>query len=134
MPSYIGLLRTDADSDFSGDFPDFPGCVTAGDTLDVARLRAAEALRFHIDGMQEDGDIIPAPSDLETVMRDPDNRDAVAVLVDVPGGPARSVRVNIMLPEDILRAIDQASANRSRFLADAARAKLREDGQSVALP
>jgi predicted RNase H-like HicB family nuclease len=126
MPSYIGLLRKDAGSDFSVDFPDFPGCITAGDTLDAARCRAEEALRFHIEGMREDGDIIPTPSDLETVMRDPDNRDAVAVLVDVPGGPARSVRVNIMLPEDVLQAIDRASANRSRFLADAARAKLRE--------
>jgi predicted RNase H-like HicB family nuclease len=126
MASYIGLLRKDTDSDFSVDFPDFPGCVTAGKTLDVARSRAAEALCFHIEGMRQDGDTIPKPSDLETVMRDHDNRDAVAVLVDVPGGPARSVRVNIMLPEDVLRAIDQASANRSRFLAEAARAKLAE--------
>jgi predicted RNase H-like HicB family nuclease len=126
MPSYIGLLRKDADSDFSVDFPDFPGCVTAGDTLDVARRRAVEALRFHIEGMRENGDTIPEPSELETVIRDHDNRDAVAVLVDGPGGPARSVRANIMLPEDALRAIDQASANRSRFLAEAARAKLAE--------
>ncbi len=128
MPSYIGLLRKDTDSDFCADFPDFPGCVTAGGTLEVARQRAAEALRFHIDGMREDGDTIPEPSRLDTVVRDADNRDAVAVLVDVPGSHARSVRVNIMLPEEVLQAIDKASANRSRFLADAARAKLREAG------
>ena len=39
---YIALLRKDADSDFSVDFPDFPGCVTAGTSLEEARLLAAE--------------------------------------------------------------------------------------------
>jgi metal-responsive CopG/Arc/MetJ family transcriptional regulator len=36
------------------------------------------------------------------------------------------VRVNVLLPEDLVERIDRASGNRSRFLADAARAKLGE--------
>jgi metal-responsive CopG/Arc/MetJ family transcriptional regulator len=36
------------------------------------------------------------------------------------------VRINVMLPEDLIKAIDRATNNRSRFLADAAKQKLRE--------
>jgi len=125
MTTYIGLLRKDTASDFGVEFPDFPGCVTAGRTLDKARRMAVEALSLHIAGMIEDGETLPAPSSLETIMADAAHRDAVAVLIDAPARRARSVRVNVMLPEDLLRDIDQVSSNRSRFLTDAAIAKLR---------
>lgn len=126
MTAYIALLRKDEASDFGVDFPDFPGCVTAGRTLDEARRMAAEALALHVEGMAEDGEAVPEPSGLDAVMATPENREAVAFLVDVPAKPAPAVRVNVMLPQDVLDAIDRATTNRSRFLADAARAKLRE--------
>ena len=124
MTSYIALIRKDADSDFGVDFPDFPGCVTAGRTLEEARLMAAEALALHIEGMVEDRETIPHPTALDAVMSDRANTEAVAFLVDVPTRPARAVRINIMLPEDLVKEIDRATTNRSRFLAEAARAKL----------
>lgn len=36
-------------------------CVATGKTLNEVKKNIVEALRFHIAGMQEDGDIIPAP-------------------------------------------------------------------------
>ena len=125
MTSYIALLRKEPGSDYGVDFPDLPGCVTAGRTLDEARAMAAEALALHIEGMIEDKEPIPAASSLEAVMTDPHNRDAVAFLVDAPAAAVRSVRVNVMLPEDLVQAIDRVASNRSGFLAEAARAKLR---------
>ncbi len=126
MATYIALLRKDAESDFGVDFPDFPGCVTAGATLEEARLMAAEALEFHIEGMTQDRLPIPAPTPLDQIMADPDNWDAVAFLVDAPIRPVRAIRVNVTLPEDVLEQIDKAAKNRSKFLTDAARAHLRE--------
>jgi predicted RNase H-like HicB family nuclease len=82
MASYSAILRKDPSSDYGVDFPDFPGCITAGSTLDEARVMAAEALDFHVDGMLEDDADIPVPSTLEAVMADPGNRDGVAILVD----------------------------------------------------
>ena len=53
MSTYIALIRKDPDSDYGVDFPDFPGCVTAGSTLDEARSMADEALRREaLDKMQ----------------------------------------------------------------------------------
>ncbi len=124
MTAYIALLRKQVDSDFGVEFPDFPGCITAGVTLEDARSMAAEALLFHIEGMMEGGDPIPEPSGLDEVLTDPRYSDAAAVLVDVPTRRPRSVRVNISVPEDVLQAIDRVTDNRSRFLAEAAREKL----------
>jgi predicted RNase H-like HicB family nuclease len=126
MTTYIGLIRKDQGSDFGVDFPDFPGCVTAGRSLEEARSMAAEALALHIQGMIEDREPIPEPSGLDGVMDDPENRDGVAFLVEVATRPTRAVRINVMLPEDLVEAIDRTTTNRSRFLAEAARMKLHE--------
>ena len=126
MAAYIALLRKDPGSHFGVDFPDFPGCVTAGRSLEEARRMAAEALALHVAGMLEDREPIPEPSALDAIMADPENRNAVAFLVDSGARPARSVRINVMLPEDLVAAIDRVAVNRSRFLADAALAELRE--------
>ncbi len=130
MANYIAFMRKEPDSDFGVDFPDFPGCVTAGSTLEEARVMAAEALEGHIAVMVESGMAIPEPSPLDAVAYDPDNRDAVAFLVHVPDGRAKAVRVNITLPSDLLRAIDEAAEShgftRSGFLAQAARKELEE--------
>ncbi|MFH0825316.1 MAG: type II toxin-antitoxin system HicB family antitoxin [Pseudomonadota bacterium] len=84
MPTYVALLRKDPDSDFSVNFHDFPGCITAGATLKEAWNMAHEALAFHVEGMLEDGDEIPEPSSLDLVMLDPNNADALPFLVTVP--------------------------------------------------
>src|ERR1700694_2628793 len=126
MPSYIGLIRKDDGSDFGGDFPDFPGCVTAGATIEEARRLAEEALEMHVEGMAEDGEALPAPSSLDAIMADPANADAVAFLVTLAEATDRAVRINITLPERLLRRIDARARNRSAFLARGAQKALSE--------
>ena len=46
MRHYIGLIHKDSDSDFGFSFPDLPGVVTAGTTLDEARDMAEELWLF----------------------------------------------------------------------------------------
>jgi predicted RNase H-like HicB family nuclease len=125
MRSYIALIHKDPRSEFGVSFPDFPGCISAGATLDDARTRAEEALAFHVEGIAEDGDAIPEPSSLEEIMAEPENRDGVAVLIPLREQTARTVRVNITLPEATLAEIDRyAEAHgftRSGFLAQAAK-------------
>lgn len=125
MRHYIALIHKDADSDFGVSFPDFPGCITAGSTLNDAMVMAKEALALHLEGMTEDGQPIPEPSSVEAIMADPENRDGVVALVPAPDGVAKTVRVNITLPEDALQEIDAyAEANgysRSGFIVHAAR-------------
>lgn len=84
MVAYIALIHKEANSDFGVSFPDLPGCVSVGSTQGEARAHAAEALALHIDGMLGDRADIPAPSDLDTIMADRANIDAIAVRVEIP--------------------------------------------------
>jgi len=52
---------------FTVTFPDLPGCITEGDSLEDALSMAQEALQLHLYGMEEDGDAIPAPTPPEKV-------------------------------------------------------------------
>jgi predicted RNase H-like HicB family nuclease len=67
---YIALIHKDPDSDYGISFPDLPGVVSAGKTLDEAREMGAEALELHLEGMAADGDTTPEPSSLEEIMKD----------------------------------------------------------------
>jgi predicted RNase H-like HicB family nuclease len=107
MRNYIGLIRKEADSHFGVSFPDFPGVVTAGTDLDDARNMAEEALTLQIEGMEEDGEAVPAPSSLEEVMSDPDNAGGVVIIVSVKSEPPKVIRVNVTFPGDVLEQIDK---------------------------
>ena len=124
---YIAYLHKDRKSDFGVSFPDFPGCISAGGTIDEARRMAQEAVELHVQGLIEDGEALPEPTSLDAIMADPDNGDTVAFLATVAEPAERSVRVNITLPERLLRRIDARAANRSAFLARAAEKALAED-------
>ena len=103
MAAYIALLRKDPDSDYGVEFPDFPGCVTAGSTLEEAAAMAREALAFHVEGMIADGEDLPAPSSPYDLKRD---GRSIAFLVELPEPADRTMRVNITLPASTLAKID----------------------------
>lgn len=125
MVAYIAYLRKDEDSDFGVEFPDLPGCVSAGRTLDEARAMAAEALAGHVAALEVEGDPVPPPSSLDALRQDENRADAVVILVDLDPDLLKSERVNVMIPRHLLGRIDAASGgNRSRFLVEAAERKL----------
>lgn len=74
---YLAIVRKSPESDYGVDFPDLPGCISAGSTLDEAREMARESLALHIQGMLEDGDILPEPTYLLPATLD----EVVAALV-----------------------------------------------------
>lgn len=94
--NYVAIIHKDVDSDFGVSFPDFPGCITAGRTIDEAKAMAAEALAGHIAVMRETGEPVPDPSTLAEVMSSTFVRDGTPFLVSVksPGEPA-SVNVTL---------------------------------------
>jgi predicted RNase H-like HicB family nuclease len=122
--NYIAYLHKERDSDFGVSFPDFPGCVTSGRTLEEARRMAAEALALHVKGMIEDGEVVPEPSSLDALKNDPNMRGAVAVVVGVEPAPEKTVRINITARKSQLDAIDrladQAKMTRSAYIVQSA--------------
>lgn len=121
MTSFIGIIHKDKNSDFGVCFPDFPGCITAGKTLDDAMEMAREALRGHIEVMHEYGDALPQKSlSLEQAQKHPFAKNAnMFIAVDAPL-PAKPVRVNVMMDSNILQRIERITKNRSAFINQAA--------------
>lgn len=125
---YIAYLHKDVASDFGVSFPDFPGCITAGKTLEEARRMAAEALALHIDGMVKDGDAVPEPSILDALAEDPAEhralKGAVAFLVHIDPETEQTVRINITARqkqiEEIDRLANEAGMTRSAYMVRAA--------------
>jgi predicted RNase H-like HicB family nuclease len=124
--AYIAYLHKDKRSDYGVSFPDFPGCITAGETLEEAKRLAAEALAFHIRGMRDDGEAIPAPSTLDDLRNDPAMKEAVAFLTEVRQ-PERTVRINITARESQVAEIDRrargAGLTRSSYVVQKALGK-----------
>jgi len=132
LTRYYPAIVEQAKSGFGVAFPDFPGCVAMGASLDQALLNAEEALAFHIEGMIEDGETLPEPSALDAAPRDADVAEVLRTLIhlDLPG---QAKAISITLPEHLIERIDRVGKNaghsRSSFLAEGARRLLAEIGR-----
>jgi len=51
-----------AESNYSAYVPDLPGCIATGSTVQEVESEIREAIAFHLDGLREDGGVIPQPS------------------------------------------------------------------------
>jgi predicted RNase H-like HicB family nuclease len=126
---FVAVIERSEDGFFAS-FPDVPGCISAGATAQEAAANAEEALRGHLTLALEHNEALPEPSSLDAVAVDPDVEEVARVLVrfDVP---AKSVRVNITLSEDLLAEVDRFAKGhgftRSGLLAQAVREHIRAD-------
>ena len=65
MNKYLVIVE-ETETGYSAFSPDLPGCVATGKTRDEVEQTMREAIKFHLDGMREDGDPIPAPHSYST--------------------------------------------------------------------
>ncbi len=132
--NYLAYLHKDRNFDFGVSFPDFPGCITAGRTLEEAHRMAAEALALHIAGMVEDGETIPEPSTLDASAEDPAMKNAVAFLVHVKPEAERTVRINITARAKQVELMDQmagkAGMTRSAYMVQSALSRFSRQGKA----
>ena len=54
------IIIEKAGANYSAYAPDLPGCIATGDTLAEVEAEMSAAIRFHLDGLQEDGLPVPA--------------------------------------------------------------------------
>ena len=128
---YVSFIHRD-EAGFGVSFPDFPGCVSVGDTIDDAVRQGSEALAFHVEGLVDSGEVIPTPRSIDAIKTDPEladwGLDADLVLIPLLLDRGSSRRVNISLDRGLLEAIDdearQRRMTRSAFLATAARREI----------
>lgn len=125
MAKYQAILEGNPKEGYSVRFPHFPGCVTAGDTVDETLFLAEEALSLHIEGMLDDGENVDTPLYHADLGPQPGE---ILALVEVDVKPRKN-RFNVSLDNGLVRFIDGLVQSgryesRSAFLAEAARREL----------
>ncbi|WP_312127800.1 type II toxin-antitoxin system HicB family antitoxin [Brevundimonas sp.] len=115
LMSYIALIDG-APGGYGVSFPDLPGCVAMGDTLDEATKGAIESLREWVEETEAMGREIPAPRPVDQIVQDDEVREALsegAILHSVVliRNMGRKVKANMTLDSGVLAALD-ATADR----------------------
>jgi predicted RNase H-like HicB family nuclease len=98
-------------------FPDLPGCVAMGETIDKALANSADVLRDWFELSEQHGETVPTPSRVETLRRDPEVAAALAdgaVLAAVPliRETGRPVKANLSIDSGVLAALDDEAKAR----------------------
>ena len=114
---YIAFIHKDEDSVYGVSFPDFPGCISGGDTLDEAVVNASEALQGHVQMMEADGEEVPVARSMEEIMRNPDlaDRTGNGDFDSSPADPRSGLtphRINVSLDLALLKGIDEVASSR----------------------
>lgn len=131
MTLYIALIDG-APGAYGASFPDLPGCVAMGETLDAVTQSAAEALREWVEMAELHQEQVPAPSSLDQLICDPDVRaetadGAVLTHILLVRDISRPVKANLSLDAGILAAID-SSAQRLKITRSALVERLAREG------
>jgi predicted RNase H-like HicB family nuclease len=110
--NYPIVIHKDADSDYGVTVPDLPGCFSAGRTIDEALEMAREAIELHLEGLIEEGELIPEPGSIEAHQETPDYAGGTWAVVSIAPSRLRvkAKRVNITMPERILDTVDRFAA------------------------
>jgi predicted RNase H-like HicB family nuclease len=106
--NYPIVIHKDKNSDFGIIVPDLPGCFSAGDTIEDAIENAKEAILCHLEGILLDNEEIPLPASIDKYKRKKEYKDGIWALIKIDMSELRgkSKRVNITMPENILRKVD----------------------------
>jgi predicted RNase H-like HicB family nuclease len=67
-PCYLIVIERAGDGGYGAWAPDLPGCVALGDTIEDAQHQMREAIAFHLEGLREQGEPVPAPTAVAAVV------------------------------------------------------------------
>ncbi|MDF1794997.1 MAG: type II toxin-antitoxin system HicB family antitoxin [Coxiellaceae bacterium] len=125
--NYAIVIFKDKTSDYSVSVPDIPGVFSAGSSYQEAIANAKEAIECHIEGLLIDCEPVPIANPIDNYINDHEYKCGTWALVDIDlsqlSGKAK--RINITLPERVLRLMDSYAKNhnvknRSALIAEAA--------------
>ena len=73
---YVVIFEKGENS-YGASVPDLPGCIAVGETIEEVRELIVEAIEFHIEGLREDGEVVPPPMSILPVHGEPDVSSAL---------------------------------------------------------
>lgn len=127
---YVALFAEEKHG-YTVEFPDIPGCVTCGDTLDEAVDHAHESLAAFAEEWTEEGRDMPTPTPKKALLAMPENKGRKAINIAVNGDGSDFEEFEVVMHTHLLERIEKYSREHgispADFLAVAAREAIKND-------
>jgi predicted RNase H-like HicB family nuclease len=97
--------------------PDLPGCKEEGESIEIVMVRINEAIEGHLTLLAEYGEAIPLAKSIDYHIKKLANADIIWAIVDIDISPflGRSHKINVTLPELLIKKIDDRVTKNSRY-------------------
>lgn len=124
MDRYIfpALFDPGGEDGYTVTFPDLPGCITEGDTIEKALTMAKDALELHLYGLEADGEEIPIASN-PVILEVPHGGFISLIEAWMPTVRAEmanlAVRKNLTIPKWLSDIAEERGVNYSQILQNA---------------
>ncbi|MCM1184977.1 MAG: type II toxin-antitoxin system HicB family antitoxin [Lachnoclostridium sp.] len=120
--TYLAVFKPSENGSYSIYFPDLPGCISFGSSLEDASHMAAEAASLHVYSMECDNEEIPTPS---VTLSKEDTEGNIIMPITIHPDLFRMkkdnerIKTNITLPAWLKRIAEEQKVNYSRLLESA---------------
>ena len=120
---YPALFHPNDDGSYTITYPDLPGCISEGKSLENALYMAQSALTLWLECAVDEKEAIPTASKLAEVIPAPNE---FVSLIRAEVKEKRAVRKNISIPQWMDEKATQYGLSLSRVLQDALRERFAE--------
>lgn len=118
---YPALFHPNEDGSFTITYPDLPGCITEGKSLENAMYMAQSALTQWLEYAADNKQVVPSASHLQDI-RTSSNEFVNLIRADIKDG--RAVKRTVSIPKWMDDKVSESGLSLSRVLQDALKARL----------
>lgn len=109
------------DGSYTVTFPDLPGCITEGKSLENALYMASDALTIWLEYTIEEGQTVPDASERTTIQHEPDE---FVNLIRAVVRDERAVRRTVSIPKWLDEQVSASGISLSKVLQEALKERL----------
>ena len=101
------------------EFPDSSGCFTNGSTLEETMEMAKEALGLYLVSLEENGQAIPAPSNIADISTDEGQTTYISTDMNAYRRDTRAIKKMLSIPAWLAKEAEAKNISLSKVLQDA---------------
>lgn len=106
------------------EFPDLSGCFTNGSTLEETMEMAKEALGLYLVSLEENGQAIPAPSNIADISTDEGQITYISTDMNAYRRDTRAIKKMLSIPAWLAKEAEARNISLSKVLQEALLSKI----------
>lgn len=106
------------------EFPDLKGCLTQGNTMEELMEMATEALGLYLVSLEENGQTIPAPSNIADISTDEGQTTYISTNMNAYRRDTRAIKKMLSIPAWLAKEAEARNISLSKVLQEALLSKI----------